>query len=193
VVLSHVPSVDPDTGEVVGDACADGCVDGCPVRELDQQSGITSSTVRRPTGRDSRGIPNADGMVWRCNDDQQRGVADSGGGSRFFPRFRFEAKAPTHERPRVAGESHSTVKPIALMRWLVRLVTPPGGIALDCFAGTGVTGQAARAEGFEAVLIDNDPAAIPWIVARLDAHPREDKPTPARPAAGSAQPDLFTG
>ena len=80
------------------------------------------------------------------------------------------------------------------MRWLVRLVTlPNSGPVLDCFAGTGVTGQAARAEGFEAVLIDNDPAAIPWIVARLDAHPREDKPTPARPAAGSAQPDLFTG
>ena len=75
----------------------------------------------------------------------------------------------------------------------MRLVTPPGGIALDCFAGTGVTGQAARAGGVPAVLIDNDPAAIPWIVARLDAHPREDKPTTARPAARQAHPDLFGG
>jgi len=79
------------------------------------------------------------------------------------------------------------------MRWLVRLVTPPGGTVLDCFAGSGSTGQAARAEGFQAVLIDSDPAAIPWIVARLDAHPREDKPTTAQPAARQANPDLFDG
>jgi len=108
-----------------------------------------------------------------------------------LPPFIWSAKAPTHERPRVAGESHSTVKPLALMRWLVRLVTPPDGTVLDCFAGSGPTGQAARAEGFQAVLIDSDPAAIPWIVARLDAHPREDKPTTAQPAARQAHPDLF--
>lgn len=43
-----------------------------------------------------------------------------------------------------AGSKHPTVKPVALMRWLVRLVTPPGGTVLDPFAGSGTTGAAAR-------------------------------------------------
>jgi site-specific DNA-methyltransferase (adenine-specific) len=158
------------------------------VRELDQQSGVRTSGNRKSGTYGLMGYMGADDAPMPAVN------GDSGGVSRFFPRFRFEAKAPTAERPRVAGESHSTVKPVALMRWLVRLVTPPNsGPVLDCFAGTGVTGQAARAEGFPAVLIDNDPAAIPWIVARLDAHPREDKPTTAQPAARQAHPDLFGG
>lgn len=52
--------------------------------------------------------------------------ADSGGPSRFFPTFRYEAKAPAAERPRDGDTAHPTVKPLDLMRWLVRLVTPPG-------------------------------------------------------------------
>jgi DNA modification methylase len=53
--------------------------------------------------------------------------------------------------------NHPTVKPLALMRWLVRLVTPPKGIVLDPFAGSGTTGLAALLEGFRAVLIERDP------------------------------------
>ena len=202
VVLSHVPSVDPATGDVVGDACADECVDGCPVRELDQQSGVLTSGNVAPGGFSGPYKAEVYGRFARNEIRPDTVYADSGGASRFMPCFRHDAdfppfiwsaKAPTHERPRVAGESHNTVKPLALMRWLVRLVTPPGGTVLDCFAGSGSTGQAARAEGFQAVLIDSDPAAIPWIVARLDAHPREDKPTTAQPAARQAHPDLFDG
>ena len=44
------------------------------------------------------------------------------------------------------------------MSWLIRLVTPPGGTILDLFAGTGTTGAAALLEGFDAVLIERDPA-----------------------------------
>jgi len=192
VVLSHVPSVDPATGEVVGDACAEGCVDGCPVRELTAQGGERSSWMAK-TNRTIATTSDVYGKFGSNPVGPQNQYGDSGSAARFFPCFRFEAKAPTAERPRVAGESHSTVKPLKLMQWILRLVTPPGGIVLDCFAGTGVTGQAARAEGFQAVLIDSDPAAIPWIVARLDAHPREDKPTTAQPAAREAHPDLFDG
>lgn len=54
-------------------------------------------------------------------------------------RFRYVAKAPKRERPVVDGVAHPTVKPLALMRWLVRLVTPPGGTVLDPFAGSGTT------------------------------------------------------
>ena len=49
---------------------------------------------------------------------------------------------------------HPTVKPIALMRWLQRLVTPPGGTTLDPFAGSGTSGEAAKAEGFDCILME---------------------------------------
>jgi site-specific DNA-methyltransferase (adenine-specific) len=52
---------------------------------------------------------------------------------------------------------HPCVKPIALMRYLCRLVTPPGGTILDPFAGSGTTGIAATLEGFNFVLIEKDP------------------------------------
>ena len=62
------------------------------------------------------------------------------------PRLWVEAAAHSPRR-----NHHATVKPVALMRWLVRLVTPPGGLVLDPFAGSGTTLVAARLEGFRAV------------------------------------------
>ncbi len=56
-----------------------------------------------------------------------------------------------------AGSDHPTGKPVALMRWLVRLVTPPGGIVLDPFAGSGSTAEAARQEGFDCLLMEGEP------------------------------------
>jgi DNA modification methylase len=58
---------------------------------------------------------------------------------------------------RAASNFHPTVKPTELMRWLVRLVTPPGGTVLDPFAGSGSTGRAASIEGFDAILIELNP------------------------------------
>ena len=66
---------------------------------------------------------------------------------------------------------HPTVKPIALMQHLVRLVTPPGGTVLDPFAGTGTTGAAAREEGFNCILMEAQPEYIGDIRARLDLGP----------------------
>jgi site-specific DNA-methyltransferase (adenine-specific) len=74
---------------------------------------------------------------------------DQGSASRFF----YCAKASKSERN---GSKHPTIKPVALMQWLVRLVTPPNGIVLDPFAGTGATGIAAIAEGFRTVLCEKD-------------------------------------
>ncbi|WP_116428936.1 DNA methyltransferase [Streptomyces spongiicola] len=69
--------------------------------------------------------------------------------------FRYQAKAPTSERPRLPdGTVHPTVKPVALMRWLVRLLTAPGGLVLDPFAGTGTTLEAARLEGFDSMGVE---------------------------------------
>src|SRR5207237_765067 len=58
-------------------------------------------------------------------------------------------------------------KPLALMAWLVRLVTPPGGTVLDPFAGSGTTLQAARDEGFTAVGIEREASYLPLIAHRL--------------------------
>jgi DNA modification methylase len=77
------------------------------------------------------------------------GFGDSGSSSRFF----YSAKATARDR---ADSKHPTVKPIALMAWLVRMVTPPGGVVLDPFAGSGTTGEAAMLEGFDALLIERD-------------------------------------
>lgn len=75
------------------------------------------------------------------------GFGDSGSAARFF----YTAKADADDR---LGSKHPTVKPLDLMQYLVRLVTPPKGVVLDPFAGTGTTGEAAWREGMSAVLIE---------------------------------------
>ncbi|MGU3661089.1 DNA methyltransferase [Methylobacterium fujisawaense] len=85
---------------------------------------------------------------------------DSGSAARFF----YCAKATKADR---AGSKHPTVKPIALMRWLCRLVVPPGGVILDPFAGTGTTAAAAIAEGLRAELIEREEAYRADIVRRF--------------------------
>lgn len=67
-----------------------------------------------------------------------------------------------------ARNNHPTVKPTALMRYLCRLVTPPGGTILDPFAGSGSTGKAAMLEGFEATLIEESPEYAAIAQARVD-------------------------
>lgn len=74
---------------------------------------------------------------------------DEGSAARFF----YSAKADADDR---MGSKHPTVKPIDLMRYLVRLITPPGGVVLDPFAGSGSTGVAAMLEGFESILIERE-------------------------------------
>lgn len=88
--------------------------------------------------------------------------------SRRFPIFRFEAKPGRDERPRAFGISHATVKPLALMRWLVTLLTPPGGLVIEPFAGSGTTIEAAVQAGFRVAAIERDPAYLPLIESRLD-------------------------
>ena len=97
---------------------------------------------------------------------------DYGGASRFFPVFKYQAKAPKRERPVIVREDgtrvqHPTVKPVALMEWLVTLTTPPGGLVLDPFAGTGTTLQAARDKGFRAIGVEQDADYVELIHARL--------------------------
>jgi site-specific DNA-methyltransferase (adenine-specific) len=59
------------------------------------------------------------------------------------------------------------------MRWLIRLVTPPGGVVLDPFAGSGATGEAAMMEGFDSILIEREKDYFPLILARVLRQPRD--------------------
>lgn len=121
---------------------------------------------------------------------------------RYFPTFKYQAKASRKEReagceglPPMGGAEavgrkegsagqgnaragagrtakqvwnhHPTVKPVELMRWLVRLVTPPGGTVLDPFAGSGTTGVAAKLEGFGFVGIERNPEYVAIAKARI--------------------------
>ena len=77
------------------------------------------------------------------------------------------------------------------MRWLCRLVTPPKGLILDLFAGTGSTGEAARLEGFRAVLIEREAEYIADIHRRLARAAGGDTPLFATPAPEAEQTALF--
>lgn len=97
------------------------------------------------------------------------GFGDTGSASRFF----YSAKADSADR---ADSRHPTVKPVDLMRWLVRLITPSGGIVLDPFAGSGTTGEAAMLEKCDAILIEADAKHAADIRHRIDRWSGLDAP-----------------
>ncbi len=74
----------------------------------------------------------------------------------------------TDPKARARGNVHPTVKSIALMRWLIRLITPPGGTVLDCFMGSGTTGVACVFEGFEFLGIEREKPYYSIAKARMD-------------------------
>lgn len=71
---------------------------------------------------------------------------------------------------------HPTVKPVDVKAWLARLITPPGGVVLDCFAGSGTTGMACLREGFRAVLIEREAEYVGDIMHRLRHVAGDDAP-----------------
>ena len=116
------------------------------------------------------------------------GYGDEGSNARFFHQFAlteadyqwaidaglisedrgdaivYNAKAAKGDR---AGSKHPTVKPIALMQYLIRHITPPGGIVLDPFAGSGTTAEAARREGFDCILMEAELEYIEFLNSRF--------------------------
>jgi site-specific DNA-methyltransferase (adenine-specific) len=150
---------------------------------LDQQSGDLGKITGGTSGSKRKGI------LGEMNFDNRPVVqySDTGGASRFFkvvtddrgaisnlfPRefdapFIYSPKAPKKERPVVEGVTHPTVKPIALMRWLVRLVTPSGGTVLEPFAGSGATVEACILEGFHCIAIERESDYLPLIQERIN-------------------------
>jgi hypothetical protein len=158
-----VPIVQSDAGRWPANVI----LDDTQAAELDKQTGVLTSGAwdgQRNASKFGNG-----GVYNDMQGNAEPGKAgDSGGASRFFPTFRYEAKAPTSERPRGDdGEAHPTVKPLDLMRWLVRLVTPPGGLVLEPFLGSGTTAEACIVEGFRCIGIERDETYMRLAVARL--------------------------
>ena len=169
------------------------------VLQLFPQSSITG---KRTTQSKSA---NVQGTAWLTDNHESQEYTDSGSASRFFMSceftpadyapFVYYAKASRAERDNGLGglplgpppasaknalgeprhNHHPTVKPLALMQYLCKLITPPGGTILDPFGGSGTTGIAAIKEGFHYILIEQQAeyceiarkrvAAVP---ARLD-------------------------
>ena len=153
IVLSHTE-----------DCTESACDETCAVAELDRQSGTTKSVGKAQFK--PRTVYNADAEGYDIT-GKEIGYGDTGGASRFFPVFRYQAKASRSER----GETnvHPTVKPIALMEWLVTLVTPTGGVVLDPFMGSGTTGVAAVRKGFRFVGIEREDEYLAIARARIEA------------------------
>ena len=102
--------------------------------------------------------------------DSVRGHSDNGGSA---ARFFYQAKASKKDRNEGCehlerGNNHATVKPTALMQYLCRLITPPGGVVLDPYMGSGSTGKAALQEGFSFVGIELDPDYYEICKARIN-------------------------
>lgn len=169
LLLSHTPDCTED-----GD-----CADTCAVAEMDRQSGLAAPKESR-TGRrgGTRGWHGAEGFG---NPDQiKTWPADPGGGaSRFFPVFRYEPKAASADKEHgleyrgndKRGNTHPTPKPTALMEWLIRLITPPGGTVLDPFMGSGTTGVAATKLGCGFVGCEREREYFEIAQARIGATP----------------------
>lgn len=143
---------------------------------LDEQSGDL------PTGKASAksrawGVGNEvvlssseEGVGWKAYGSE--GYSDSGGASRFF----YCSKAPVREKE--AGlahfesegkrkNTHPTVKPLSLMKYLVRLITPKEGVVLDPFVGSGTTAIAANLEGFNFVGFEREEEFVQIAQARV--------------------------
>ncbi|MBE3132785.1 MAG: site-specific DNA-methyltransferase [Acidobacteria bacterium] len=141
-----------------------------------EQAGGGNHHYRRPKPPGRKG--SIFGAYENCEAGKSAGMGDSGSAARFFycaKASRAEREAglegmeasnhysedtPTPMRDHRAQvkvrNAHPTVKPLALMRYLCRLVTPPGGIVLDPFAGSGTTCIAAIQEGFRTIGIEQD-------------------------------------
>lgn len=111
----------------------------------------------------NRATPKTDGIYGQFGEMSRDGIPHDlpGSAARFF----YTAKADAEDR---LGSKHPTVKPLDLMQWLVRLVTPKGGTVLDPFAGTGTTGEAAWREGMNAILIEREEEYQADIARRMD-------------------------
>ncbi|RTY61781.1 DNA-methyltransferase [Pseudomonas veronii] len=94
--------------------------------------------------------------------DRHEGLINPG------PQFKMGTTLRKVETTETKGNNHPTVKPTDLMAYLLRLVTPPGGVALDPFMGSGSTGKAAMREGFQFIGCEIDEQYVAIARARIE-------------------------
>jgi site-specific DNA-methyltransferase (adenine-specific) len=146
-------------------------LDGSPeVVDLFPESSVTGKRSERSKSAI------VDGTNWLPNNHESAEYADSGSAARFYHNFPPDPiichpKAGKADR---AGGTHPTVKPIALMQYLIRHITPPGGTVLDPFAGSGTTGEAAKREGFNCILMEAEPKYVEFLNSRFELHQEVD-------------------
>jgi DNA modification methylase len=128
---------------------------------VDEQSGVSKSGDKKPHKQQST----AQNKFNYSSSTINAFAGDSGGASRFF----YQAKASKRDRNEglETPSTHPTVKPTQLMRYLIKLVTPPGGTVLDPFTGSGSTGKAALLDGFKFVGAELTEEYLPIIEGRL--------------------------
>jgi hypothetical protein len=151
LVLSHNEDCEPSPHVFPDGSTASGCTDDCAVKMLDEQSGVL-----KQGGAQKGAIIKSKGGGYGCLDlgkvEKQSGIIGEppGGASRFF----YCAKAS--KKDRAGNNSHPTVKSTKLMEYLIKLITPPEGIVLDPFMGSGSTGVAAKRFGFRFMGIEKE-------------------------------------
>jgi DNA modification methylase len=134
--------------------------------------------------REQTGITTITASHWKSDGSAEpvtfniTGTNTEAGDQASAPRAFYTAKASRDDRS--DGNTHPTVKPTDLMRYLCRLVTPPGGVVLDPFMGSGSTGKAAMLEGFEFIGIEREAAYHAIAESRI-----------GRAAAAGYQPSLL--
>ena len=122
-------------------------------------AGFPQSQVSGSAKNGKRSDATPEGIFGKRPQGQQHN--DYGSAARFF----YCAKASKKDRGE--GNAHPTVKPTDLMAYLCRLVTPPGGVVLDPFMGSGSTGKAAQREGFRFIGIEREPAYMEIASSRI--------------------------
>jgi site-specific DNA-methyltransferase (adenine-specific) len=126
--------------------CRDGsCASDCPVRLLNQEQENLS-------------------RLFFCAKAPRR---EREAGCEQLPLRSVQLYTGKRHSPRLVRNLHPTVKPISLMRWLVKLVTPPGGLVLDPFTGSGSTGIAAVMEDRVFLGLEREPTYVDVACARL--------------------------
>lgn len=184
VTASHV---DENGNEEVEDW---NCHEDCPLKIMDEQSGISKSSGG--SGDKSMGALGKNGKYGKFAlntlADNAGGLGDIGGASRFF----YCAKASKSERSKgLEINNHPTVKPVKLMQYLVRMITPPNGLCLDPYNGSGTTGIACKLEGVNYIGIEREKEYCDISEARIKAwgeeEPKEVKTEAKKTDSGQAE------
>ena len=172
------------------------CHEDCPIRIMDEQSGVLKSGAM-----DSITKGGKFNVYGEMAERRVVNPASEGGASRFFYCAKasksernkglegFEEKemgrnqssldggkmltGSGNERSNAKQNFHPTVKPIKLMQYLVKLITPPNGKVLDPFCGSGTTGIACKLEGFEFVGMEQDPEYTKIAQSRIENYKEE--------------------